>query len=558
MSNTRLYTGSRRVRKAYRTALTVMLSYAFLLLGKKIFGNRFYEKRIMALHLRNAERVKTAILELNGLFIKIGQMLSILSNFLPEAFQKPLEALQDRIPPRPIDEVRARIERELGQSPEALFAHFDPEPLAAASIGQAHRARLHDGTEVVVKVQHADIETIARLDLDIVRRLTQVISWFFDIKGMDYLYSQLRKMIEEELDFLKEAESMRQIGENLRELPGIAVPTVHPTYSGARVLTTTWHEGVKISNLAQLDAWGIGRRDIATRLLQAYCRMVFKDGFYHADPHPGNLLVSPDGTLVLLDFGATGRLSASMREGIPTLIEGALKNDTRGMLEAFRAMGFIAEGREAEQMAEKMIAALRNFLQNEVQFEGLNFKEIKVNPFNNSLFDLIQDIGFNGIAGAIQLPKDYVLLNRMLTLLLGLCNTLDPKLNPLDVVRPYAKDWVLGQRGDLLSYLRNAVQGTLVNALSLPEALQETLHLARRGRLELRIADARDGARLLYLAVQQLILAFVGLAALGAGYYLAQGSNPEMAPYAYGAAALMGFLFWRVWRKGGRLWRRME
>lgn len=552
------YTGGRRVRKAYRTAFTVMASYGWLLLRRRLFGAAYYEKRIMALHLRNAERVKNAILELKGLFIKIGQMLSILSNFLPEAFQRPLEALQDRIPPHPIDEVRARIERELGKTPEALFAYFDPEPLAAASIGQAHRARLTDGTEVVIKVQHADIETIARLDLDIVRRLTRIISWFFDIKGMDYLYSQLRAMIEEELDFAKEAESMHRIAENLKDLSGVMVPAVHAEYSGARVLTTTWCEGVKISNLAQLDAWGIDRRDIATRLLKAYCQMVFKDGFYHADPHPGNLLVQPDGTLVLLDFGATGRLSTAMREGIPVLIEGALKNDTRAMLEALHTMGFIAEGREADQMAEKMIAALRNFLQNEVQLEGLNFKDIKVNPFNNSLFDLIRDIGFNGIAGTVQLPKDYVLLNRMLTLLLGLCNTLDPKLNPLDVVRPYAKDWVLGQRGDLLTYIRNAVQGTLVSALALPEALQETLQQARRGRLELRIADARDGARLLYLAVQQLIWTALGLAALGSGYYLTEIVHHPAGSYAYAAAGLSAFLFWRAWRRGGRLWRKME
>ena len=131
-------------------------------------------------------------------------------------------------------------------------------------------------------------------------------------------------------------------------------------------------------------------------------------------------------------------------------------------------------------------------------------------------------------------------------------------LNPLDVVRPYAKEWALGQRGDLLTYLRNALQGTLVSALSLPEALQETLHLARRGRLELRIADARDGARLLYLGVQQLILALLGVVALGAGYYLSKSPNPSAAPYAYSAAGLAGFMFWRVWRKGGRLWRRME
>lgn len=557
MSTRPIYSGARRVRKAYRTAAVVMLSYALLFLGRKLFGDRFYEKRIMALHLRNAERVKKAILELNGLFIKIGQMLSILSNFLPEAFQKPLEELQDRIPPRPIDQVRERLEREFGKSPEALFARFDETPLAAASIGQAHRAQLPDGTEVVVKVQHADIEAIARIDLEIIRRLTSIISFFFDIKGMNYLYVQVRKMIEEELDFAGEAAAMQRIAKNLAEEERLVVPEVHPDFSTGRVLTTTWHEGVKISNLAQLDAWAIDRRDLASRLLRAYCRMVFKDGFYHADPHPGNILVKPDGTLVLLDFGATGELSRAMREGIPQLIEAAVKNDTSGMVDAFRVMGFLADGREAEQMAEKMINALRNFLQYEVEFEGLNFRDIQVKPFDNSLYNLVQDIGLSGISGTVQVPKDYVLLNRMLTLLLGLCNTLAPQLNPLDVVRPYAQDFVLGQRGDLLTYVRNLLQNTVVTTLGLPAELRQTLQKVRRGQLEMLHPDVRDSAKLLYLAVHQVLFAILMLAGLAVGYWLNRAGDASAARLGYGAGALFGFLWLRSWRQGAKLWRRM-
>ncbi|MBK9336790.1 MAG: AarF/ABC1/UbiB kinase family protein [Lewinellaceae bacterium] len=551
------FSRARRVRKAYWTAFVVMSSYALLHLGGKVFGNRYYANRILALHLRNAERVKKAILELNGLFIKVGQMLSILSNFLPEAFQKPLEELQDRIPPRPYEQVHARIVQEFGKTPEELFTRFDQTPLAAASIGQAHRARLPDGTEVVVKVQHANIEEIAGIDLEVVRRLTRLIAWFFDIKGTDYLYSQVRKMIEEELDFIREAQSMQQIARNLQGETGIVVPDVHPTWSTARVLTTTWHEGVKISSLEQLDAWQVNRRDLAERLLHAYCQMVFTDGFYHADPHPGNILVKPDGTLVLLDFGATGRLSPTMREGIPQLIEAAVKNDTEGMVNACRQMGFLAEGREAQLMAEKMITALRNFLQNEVQFEGLNFKDIQVNPFDNSLFQLIQDIGFSGISSTVQVPKDYVLLNRMLTLLLGLCNSLDPKLNPLDVVRPYAQNFVLGRRGDLVTFVRNLLQNTLTNTLALPDELRQTMQKVRRGQLEMLNPDVRDSARLLYLAVHQVLFVLLALVTGAAGWWLSTAGDAGTARYAYTVAVCCALLFVRAWRRGGRLWNRM-
>lgn len=558
MPPTHISTGPRRARKAYWTAAVVMFSYFWLNLKSKFFGQAYYEKHILALHLHNAEKVKKAILELNGLFIKIGQLLSILSNFLPDEFQKPLAALQDKIPPRPFDQVRERIERELGQSPEMLFARFDETPLAAASIGQAHRAQLHDGTEVVVKVQHADIEQIARIDLEIMRRLTAFISFFFHIKGMNYMYTQVRKMIEEELDFASEARHMTQIGANLPVEERIFVPEVHPAFSTARVLTTTFYEGVKISELGQLDAWGIDRRDLTTRLLRVYCKMLFRDGYYHADPHPGNILVRQDGAIVLLDFGATGQLPPAMREGIPQLIEAAVKKDTPGMVDAIRAMGFIAEGREASMMAEQMVAAMQNFLQNEVQFEGLNFKDIKIKPFDNSLFRLIQDIGLGGISGTVQVPKDWVLLNRMLTLLLGLCNTLDPKLNPLDVVRPYAKEFVLGQRGDFIALVRKYLQGSLVNALSLPDELRQVLQKARQGKLETLNPDVRDSARLIYLVIQQVMFAILGIVAGGFGWWLRQKGDNTSSNYAFIAAGISAFLMLHGMRKGERLWRRMQ
>jgi predicted unusual protein kinase regulating ubiquinone biosynthesis (AarF/ABC1/UbiB family) len=551
-------TGSRRFRKAYHVAALVMLSYVFLMLGKRIFGQHYYDLRIEKLHVRNAERVKRAILKLNGLFIKIGQMLSILSNFLPETFQKPLEELQDKIPARPYPEVRERIIQELGKAPEELFTRFDQAPLAAASIGQAHRAQLKDGTEVVVKVQHMGIESTARIDLEIIRRLIQVSAWFYNVKGMDYVYTQVKLMIEEELDFVKEAAAMVKIRVNLQAEPGLSIPEVHPQYSATRVMTTTWYDGVKISNLEQIDAWGLDRRALASTLLRAYSKMVLKDGFYHADPHPGNILVQSNGTIVLLDFGATGQLSPALREGIPKMIESAVKNDTQGIIEAVRLMGFLAEGREAEQIAEKMIGAMRNFLQNEVKLDGLNFKDIQVNPFNNSMVDLIQEIGISGIAGTVLVPKDWVLLNRALTLLLGLCNSLDPSLNPLEVVRPYAQELVKNQQGGWLGFVRNLIQGTLVTTLALPDELKQTLQKARKGQLEVRTPDIREGARLLYLAARQWLMALLGLAAIVLAQWFSRIGEERSMQFAYGAALLFGWLFFKALRRGGKIFNSMS
>ncbi len=551
MPTEKIYSRSFRLRKAYWTATVVMFSYARLWFLKKIFGQKWYNRRIVALHIHNAERVRDAILQLNGLFIKLGQMLSILTNFLPEAFQKPLEALQDQIPQRPFSSVQDRILREFGKPIAELFDHFDENALAAASIGQAHRARLHDGTEVVVKVQHADIEEVAQIDLEIILRLTRISAWFYDIKGMDYIYTQVRKMIEEELDFVREAHSMNAIRESIAE-EGIAVPIVHPEYSTGKVLTTTWHAGVKISNLAQLDAWQLDRRDIASRILKAYCRMLFKDGFYHADPHPGNILIQKDGSIVLLDFGAVATLSTALREGIPQLIEAAVRNDTAAMIAALHTMGFLAHNKDAEKMAEKMVNALRNFLQNEIKLEGLNFKNIEVDPFNNSLFSLIQDIGFKGITGTVQVPKDYVLLNRMVTLLLGLCNALDPAFNPLDVVRPYAQKFLMGEKESIRSFVSGLLRRSVATTMGLPDELHQVLQKAKKGELDINNPDVILGAKLMYSVGQQLIFTLLLLATVALGFLFNRHGEVEYMRMTLWVGGFFLFLLFRAIRRGGK------
>jgi predicted unusual protein kinase regulating ubiquinone biosynthesis (AarF/ABC1/UbiB family) len=359
-------------------------------------------------------------------------------------------------------------------------------------------------------------------------------------------------MIEEELNFTQEANSMEQIRLNLALEKGITIPLVHRAYSTQKVMCTTWHDGVKISNIEQIDAWKINRREIATCLLRAYSKMLFKDGFYHADPHPGNILVQKDGLLVLLDFGAVSTLSLLIREGIPQLIEAAIKNDMQGMIVALNKMGFLAQGRDAEKIAEKMLNALRNFLQNEVEFEGLNFKDIKVDPFNNSLFRLIQEIGFNGIAGTVQVPKDYVLLSRMMTLLLGLCNTLDPTLNPLDVIRPYAKEYMLKNEG-IFTFVKSFLRNTLTTTLSLPEEIHQTLQQIKRGEVEVKNPDVKAAVQLIYILGQQIIYTLLFITTAIFAYLFHKNGEVLYCKTAIYASAFILFLLFRAFRKGKKL-----
>lgn len=549
----KFYSRNWRSRKAYWTAFVVAMRYLRLFLLEKVFGRSFYEKRIMAIHIKNAHHIKKTILDLQGLFIKVGQLLSIMTNFLPEAFHEPLEALQDQLPPRPYSEAKKRIETELGQPVETIFKEISETALAAASIGQAHKAVLKDGTSVIVKVQHANIEKTANIDLDIIKRLTKIVGFFFDIKGIEYVYTQVSKMIEEELDFEKEAKSMVEIGDNIKDIEGIIVPKLYPEYSTKRVLVSGFCEGVKINNTKQLEEWGLDKRVIANRLIAAYCQMVFDDGFYHADPHPGNILVQKDGTIVLLDFGAVATLDPQMQKGIPQLIEAAVKNDSETIIRILSELGFLAEGKEAEKIAEKLIDTFRYFLQNEIEIQGLNFKNLKVNPLDSELLKVQNEIGIKTLANTIQVPKDYVLLNRMATLLLGICNTLDETMNPLDTVRPYIQKFVLGEKEDWVKFVSDLMQRTLSSLLALPEDLRKTLKTIDKGELKVEINGINQGAKLLYHLGQQVMFTLLTITTSTFTYLFYNAQNIEFAKYGLGISALCLVLLIRSFQQGKKI-----
>jgi len=549
MAKSKIYRRGYRIRKAYGTAFVVLSSYLWLFLKTKLFGKKYYENRIFDLHVRNANRVKKTILHLQGLFIKVGQLLSILTNFLPKAFHEPLEALQNQIPARPLSEIQARLQTELGDSAENLFATFDKTPLASASIGQVHRATLKTGEQVVVKVQHQNIEDIANIDLTIMQRLVKLSAYFFDIKGMEHAYTQVRKMVEEELDFKQEAQSMQSIAENLKEEPKLHIPTLYPDFSTQRVLVSEYCAGTKISDVQQLETWGIDTSDLANRLVHAYCQMVFEDGFYHADPHPGNILVQQDGTIIFLDFGAVAHLQAATRTGLLSLIDATVKNDDEKILKALRSMGFIADGKDAQIAAEKIIAAFKEFIQNEVQLDGLNFQDLKVNPLESSLFSLTRELGFSGIANTVQVPKEYVLLNRMVTLLLGICSTLDASMNPVKVVKPYLQKYMLGEKGNLTTFFTDLVKGNLTNVLSLPNDVHKTLHKLQKGELTFKIHGAEEKNRVIYRLGQQFIYMVLLIASFTFVYLTHQNGASELNKYALGASGLFLFLLLRsMWR----------
>jgi ubiquinone biosynthesis protein len=544
-----------RFLKAYWVTFVVIASYLSLRVTSRFRSPESIARVLRGKHLRNARRIERAIVSLQGLFIKVGQLISIMTNFLPAEFRAQLEGLQDQVPPRPYEDIEERLREEFGgRSPAELFASFERRPIASASIGQVHIARLPDGQRVAVKVQYPDIESIVTSDLKTMRRIFGIVAWFTSYQGLDEVYREIRAMILAELDFRAEAEHAIRIGKNFDGREDVRCPRVVVDRSTARVLTTHFEDGVKIGDLVRLDAAGIDRRDLARRVVELYCQMIFTDGIYHADPHPGNLLVRrrADGevTIVLLDFGEVAEISPAMRQGIVQLIQGALGRDTGKIVHAMKQMGFIARGAD-EKVFDRVIDFFHQRFQEQISLDTLNLKDIRFDPQKGleNLADLRRmDISMREISESFLVPKEWILLERTLLLLMGLCTALDPHMNPMTVIRPYLERFVLGDEGDWSSFAVETAKDLAISLTALPGDLRKLVASARGGELALKIGNLERSTRLMYRLGHQIILAALGIASASIAVVFEGRDDLARAEIAWwlakGAGAL---LLWSMW-----------
>lgn len=534
-----------RFVRAYATTFLVIFSYLALFWRSKLFGKAWQDEHIGKVHKRNARRVYATILKLQGLFIKVGQLLSIMANFLPQEFRAELEGLQDQVPPRAFDEIKPRVEEELGARIEDLFDDFKREPIASASLGQVHEARTKDGRRVVVKVQHQDIDEIVRLDLKTIRRIMAIVQWFVPVQGLDAYYHQIKELLGQELDFVSEADNIERISANFVKDLRVHFPTPIRELSTKQVLTTTYVSGIKLSDVAGLSAMGIDKKELASRLVRVYCQMIFVDGVYHADPHPGNILVNEAGDLVLLDFGAVAELSQPMREGIPEFLEGVIRRDTDRLIRALRKMGFLSRTSD-EAVSEKVIEYFHRRFQEEVKLESFNLKDIKIDPQRGieNLLDLRKmNVGLKELSGAFHVPRDWVLLERTLLLVYGCCSLLDQDLNPMAIIQPYMQDFVLGNR-DWQKVAMETVRDMALGAVTLPEDLRKYLVKASRGEMEVRVRGMHEGAMAMYAIGRQLIYTAVALATGSAALTMHQrGDDGTVTRILTGVCGVATFAF---------------
>jgi predicted unusual protein kinase regulating ubiquinone biosynthesis (AarF/ABC1/UbiB family) len=496
------------------------------------------------------------------LFIKVGQLISIMTNFLPEEFRRELEGLQDAVPPRPYKDIEERIVEELGKTPDQLFAVFERRPIASASIGQVHLARLPDGNKVAVKVQYPDIDQIVRRDLLTLRRIFRIVEWFIPYQGLEELYREIRAIVIEELDYRAEAENSARIAANFEGRADVGFPRVVTELSTARVLVTHFEQGSKITDRINLK--NFDRSALARQVVEIYCQQIFTDGVYHADPHPGNLLVRPTAEgqppqIVFLDFGAVAEIPANVRAGIVDLLQGALTRDTRKIVGAMKQMGFVARGAN-EQMFEQVIEYFHERFQENVSLDSLNLKDIKFDPQKGleSVADLRKmDISLRELSQSFHVPKEIIVLERTLLLLMGLCTELDPTLNPMTVIRPYLERFVLGEEGDWSELLVETSKDLVMSVTALPAEVRKFMRAAHSGELSLKFKNLETSSQLMYRLGHQVIFAAIGIAGAGIAVVLEGRNDDPRATWAWWTARFAGIcLVWSWWTSRNLLRRR--
>ena len=533
-----------RKRKAYITSFKVAWSYLFLYAFRRLYRPQSFTKKLELLHKRNAKLVKVAITELDGLFIKVGQLLSIMSNVLPEAYGSALESLQDNTPASDFESTKETVYQTLGEDIDTLFSSFEPKPIASASIGQVHKAILKSGETVAVKVQHPQIETLAQQDLDTIEKLIKLVIRFFKINGLDHVYTQVRQMINEELDYNQEARSMKTIRENCRSMTGIIIPEVFSAYSSKKVLVTQFYEGTKITNVEVLSSWNIKTETIVDRLIYAYCEMVLKDGLYHADPHPGNLMVNEKGEIIILDFGAVGELGENMRAQIPVFIQAILYKDLEKVLDSMRKMGFIAKGEAAEKTAEKIIEAMSHFISEGIDISNLNMDSIK----DSSIDKLRKELSIRELTAAIEVPKDWILLERVLMLLFGISTKMAPDYSPMNTIKPYLKELVFKEEG-FRKIVLNAIKHQANILLGMPKKTDDFLTKANAGKLKLKVEGQAEIGNKLYALGHQIIYSIMAVLSIFAAVYCNELGKISYEQIFLTIGTVFGTLFiWSVWK----------
>lgn len=417
--------GSARAER-YREIVAVLARHGFGMMGR--FPRHDADPACANIGTSRGRHLRLALEELGPTFVKLGQLLSMRHDILPADITQELGKLQDSVRPFPYSAAKTLIESEFGEKLDVLFAEFDEEPVASASIAQVHRAVLRSGKKVAVKVQRPEIEEVVRLDLKILKSMARFLdrhTKYAELYDFTGIAVEFENTINDEMDFIKEGENADTLRQNIGQDEGVTVPRVKWIYTTKRVLTMEYFDGMKISDHNALEQAGIKREEVARRLATSLSNQILRDGFFHADPHPGNIQVLPDGTVVFLDLGMVGRLTEARKRSITDFFIGVVLRDSRKVVDAIVDMGAITSQIDRKHFQEDVHTLIDRYL-------TMAMQDMKIDAF---LLDILQV----AYANHVRIPHEFTLLARMLGTLQGLLEKLAPEINPLVIAEPVAK-----------------------------------------------------------------------------------------------------------------------
>ncbi|WP_310551078.1 ABC1 kinase family protein [Paenibacillus glufosinatiresistens] len=446
--------------------------YRVLSLPRKLTRQQAHESRTLG------ERIRALLEDLGPTFVKLGQLASTRADLLPESVIQELVKLQDHVPPVPAETARAILEKELEHPVDALFSYLEDAPLAAASIGQVHRGVLHSGERVAVKIQRPGVMRMMRRDLEILRDLTALAERKLDWARQYGLYrmaEEFSRSLLAELDYIQEGRNAERIAQQLRDDERVHIPSIYWDYSSARVLTMEYVEGITLNRPEELLAQSGDLKDIVQRTIEIMLKQIFIDGFFHADPHPGNLLLLPDGRLALIDFGMVGRISEETKDHLSGLVIALMRRNTDALVRAILRLGVVPEEVDRAALYEDM-DALRD------EYYDVPFSQISIGAALNDLFGVAR-------RHRLSIPPELTLLAKTLLTLEGVAEGLDPSFSIIQMAEPFGRK-LLRQRFSGQRIQRKLISGAADLAeglLELPGQARQLSETIGKGKLKVEI-----------------------------------------------------------------------
>ena len=412
--------------RRYHEIVSVLIrnGFGFILFEHMVQGGSWANPSVDLVQL--GQRVRQALGELGPTFMKIGQFASTRSDIIPKPVIKELEKLQDRAPLIRFEDVRRTVEQELGASINGLFREFDPSALAAASIGQVHYALLHTGEPVVVKVQRPNISTVIQTDLEILKDIVNLIEQRLP-RAKDYEpHGMLREFsgwLEKELDYTIEGKNAEKMAKGFEKDPQVIIPRIFWEYTTSRVLTMAYIDGVKLNDRQKIAALHYDEKTIVASISKALLLQILRDGFFHGDPHPGNIFVLSGGRIAFVDFGIVGNLTPTMKTRFANLISAMTRHNTKTMVKAMLQLGVVPQNVDIERLRQDL--------------DGLRKKHLDVPIGQTSLPELVNGLLNMAFHHQIEIPSDFILLGKSLLILEGIVHDFDPTMSVAELAKPF-------------------------------------------------------------------------------------------------------------------------